>query len=666
MISKRLLARGTTAFLLAALAVGIVVGLAATVLIFSIELLTEANTWVDDTVGRWSLFLVVPAGLVVAWWIARSAGREVESGGVTETMVGLSLHGGYLPGRTILAKMGATVATLGAGGSGGAEGPIVMIGGGIGSALARHTRFGEDQIRSLLAAGAGAGIGASFAAPIAGMLFALEVLLGNFAIRHLNAVVVASVAAAVTVGSLAGDDLLLRAPPGLRLGGPSELLLYALLGLVVVFFAIGYLHVLRIVSDQAARFRRRDWLRPVTAGLLIAVVGIWAPDVLGTGRSFLSGLLQGTGDRTAWILIGFAGLKMVTNAVTRSGGGSAGTFMPALFVGGCVGTSLALLVQDAWTFTDIDPRAFAIVAMAATFAAMARAPLTAILIVFEITGNYALVLPLMLATVLATLVAERRHPASSYTMPLAQKGIHLLRSEDIDLLDTVTVGEVMRWPGTLVSPAMTLTEVDAVLDHEHHHGLPVIDDDGRLVGIITVSDIGAHGGPTDEITAAAAMTPRPITVVPSMPVSAALARMAALGFGRLPVVSDDDPTRFVGMFRRESVVRAYHHALGGTADRSMYRERIKQRTELGATFYELPVPAGSPVHGTMIKDLPFPEGATMVSVRRGHRVIIPHGDTVLHAGDVITAFGSGESRVSLAFTIETGNAASPTEAAADL
>jgi CIC family chloride channel protein len=357
-----------------------------------------------------------------------------------------------------------------------------------------------------------------------------------------------------------------------------------------------------------------------------------------------------------WALVPLAGLKILTNALTRAGGGSGGTFMPSLFVGACLGAAVALVVAPAWGFSELEPGAFAVVGMAATFAAIARAPLTAILIVFEITGDYGLVLPLMLATALATLLADRLHHENVYTLPLKRRGIHLLRREDIDLLDTVTVGDVMKWPGTLIAPSMTTATVDEVLDRERHHGLPVVAD-GRLVGIITVSDVARSGGPSPEITAAEAMTADPITVVPSMPVSAALARMAALGFGRLPVVADDDPSHFVGMFRRESVVRAYHHALGSATGRHLYRERIKVRTQPDARFFELPVPPGSPVHARRVRDLVWPASATLVSIRRGDRVIIPHGNTTIETHDVITAFGTGDARVELAYVLQHGGAA---------
>ena len=652
---RRLFAtRGAGSFLAAALVVGVFVGLAAAALVILVGELRRFTEGRIDDWGRWWLLVSVPLGLVASWAIARRFGHEVESGGVTETMTGLSIHGGYLSTQSIPAKIAATAVTLGMGGSGGREGPAVMIGGAIGSSLARNTRFGEDQIRSLIAAGAGAGIGASFAAPIAGMLFAMEVLLGNFAIRHLNAVVVASVAAAVTTQRIVGEERLLTAPIH-EVGDPRELLLYVMVGLLAVAAALLFLAIL----DRAARSRSLvkampGWVRPLTAGVLVAIVGLIEPDTLGSGQEFVAGLvrLASDTDRSWLLLLALAVGKMVTNALTRSGGGSGGTFMPSLFIGACLGGAIAIVIGPAWGFSTLDPGAFAVVGMAATFSALARAPLTAILIVFEITGDYDLVLPLMLATSIATLLAERLHPESVYTAPLKRRGIHLLRREDIDLLDTVTVGEVMKWPGTLLRRDMTTADVDAVLTAERHHGLPVVDDGGHLVGIVTVSDIARRGGPSDDLTVDEVMTADPITVVPTMPVSVALARMAALGFGRLPVVAADDPRRFVGMFRRESVVRAYHHALGATTDRHLYRERLRLRTQPGAVFYELPIPAQSAVHAKRVKELDWPDGATLVSVRRGDRVIIPHGDTILASGDTITAFGTGDSRVELAFLLE--------------
>ncbi len=649
--------RGQTAFVTAALVIGFIVGLAVVLLVILVDAGRESTNWVHERVGNSDVafFLTIPIGLLIAWTLARRFSPNIESGGVTETISAVGLRGGYLSTKTILPKIASTAATLGGGGSGGREGPIVMVGAAIGSSLSRYTRFSEDRIRSLVAAGAGAGIGATFNAPIAGMLFAMEVILGNLAIRNLNAVVIASVVAAVTTHTLLGEEQILSSPGG-SFDDPRELVLYLVLGLLAVGAALLFVRILTWVADLKLRWKYPDWTRPLAAGLVIAAIGVIDDRALGTGQSFLSGLMRNNstasaGDLVLWAVPLLVVLKMVTNALTRSGGGSAGTFMPSLFIGGVLGTGLALAVEPIW-FADLQPGSYAMVGMAATFAAVARAPLTAIIMVFEITGNYSLVLPLMLAASLASFLADRVHHDSVYTMPLTQAGVHLVKTEDVDLLDTVTVGEVMTHIDETLHPAMTISEAARFLDKSRHHGMPVVEKNGKLAGVLTLIDVALAEGKPDETLVRDAMTDRPITVTPTMPVSSALARMAALGVGRLPVVDDIDPRRVVGMFRRNSVVEAYHHALGASTDRHLYRQRLRQRVQPGATFYEVPVPPASAAAGKRIRDLEWPEEAVLVSIRRDAAVIIPHGDTAIRANDTITAFGHGDSRVAVAFVLE--------------
>jgi CIC family chloride channel protein len=258
----------------------------------------------------------------------------------------------------------------------------------------------------------------------------------------------------------------------------------------------------------------------------------------------------------------------------------------------------------------------------------------------------------MLAASLASFLADRVHPDSVYTMPLTKAGVHLVQTEDVDLLDTVSVGEVMTLLDDTLSPSMTVAGAAEFLDKSRHHGMPVVERSGRLAGVLTLTDVAIAEGDPNETLVKDVMTTRPITVTPTMPVSSALARMAALGVGRLPVVDDLDPRRVVGMFRRNNVVEAYHHALGATADRSLYRQRLRQRVQPGATFYEVPVPSASAAAGRRVRDLEWPEEAVLVSIRRDAAVIIPHGDTVIRINDTITAFGHGDSRVAVAFLLE--------------
>ena len=653
-IRSALRARGHTAFLAASLLLGVLVGFGAALLVWAMEFVghTVSETESFFGLGQWIFLISIPLGLLAAWTLNRWLGPDVSGGGVAETMVGLNLEGGYLPTRSVPAKIVATAATLGSGGSGGREGPIVLIGGAIGSSLARYTRFGIDQVKSLVAAGAGAGIGASFNAPIAGMMFALEVILSSFAIRHVSAIVVTSVAAAVTTHTLVGEETFLRAP-AYELHDPLQLILYALLAVLAVLFGTFFLRVLDVTS--VARFSARipPWTLPIIMGISVGMVGLLYPETLGTGQQFLTELLslRGPADFLWWALFIIAALKGVTAALTRKGGGSAGTFMPSLVIGGAVGAGFAILIDPLWGFSRIDPGAFALVGMAAALAATARAPLTAVILVFELTGGYGLVLPLMLAAALATLIGDRIHPESAYTMSLARKGIRLPKSEDIDLLDTVDVEQVMSDVDVVATPAMSMEELKNLLDQTRHHGMPVVEGPD-LVGVISVTDLERAAGREAETTVGEEMSKYPITVTPDLPVSVALARMASLGLGRLPVVADDDPQRLVGMFRRESVVRAYHHALGLATGRELYRDRVKVRTQPGTGFFEAMVRRGTPIVGWQVKDVRWPEGAILVSIRRGSSVLIPHGETVIEVGDTITVFGTGESREELGFLLE--------------
>ncbi|HEY5652339.1 MAG TPA: CBS domain-containing protein, partial [Acidimicrobiia bacterium] len=170
------------------------------------------------------------------------------------------------------------------------------------------------------------------------------------------------------------------------------------------------------------------------------------------------------------------------------------------------------------------------------------------------------------------------------------------------------------------------------------------DDDGRLVGILTISDIMRTGGPSDHLTAADVMTPRPVTVTPETPVSLALERMASLGVGRLPVVSETDPTRLVGMFRRETAVKAYHHALADVTETELRQKRQRIWARPDTEFFEFHIPAGSMADGRTVKEIHWPAGCTLVAIRRGRAVLVPEGDTRLLADDIVTGFGSPGAR----------------------
>jgi len=375
------------------------------------------------------------------------------------------------------------------------------------------------------------------------------------------------------------------------------------------------------------------------------LLGVVWPESLGTGLDFLNGLLRLTdsGSNVWWTLGLIALVKIVTTVLTREGGGSAGEFMASLVIGGTVGAAFALVVETYGGIDSINTGAFVIVGMAAVLATTAKAPLTAVILVFELTQNYGLVLPLILTAAFATFLGDRFHPDSSYTANLHRQGIQLPKNEDIDLLDTVDVGEVMQDLDGVLHPWQSLADAAEFFDMTTHHGAPVVNDTGRLVGVLSLSDIVAAGGPSRDRTVGEAMSRDPITITADVPVSMALARMASMGVGRLPVVSEDGSHRVIGMFRRVSVVNAYERALSMSKGRELYRERKRIRSQPGADFFELTVEEDAPIANTTIAEVSWPKDIVLVSIRRGTSVLVPHGDTAMRIGDVLTVFGTQES-----------------------
>ncbi len=648
-------------FLALAALVGVGVGVGAAALVASLEFVEHLIVPLfsgDDgsffSLTRAWVFVTVPFGLVAAWWIARRFAPEVAGDGVPAATEALLVHGGYIRGRVAPLKVVATTLTVGLGGSAGREGPIVQIGAAVGSWISRRFNLGEDQVRSLVAAGAGAGIGATFNAPIAGMLFALEVILVSFAPRHMSAVVIASVTAAITTQTLVGKEQALSAPVA-QLNSFPELGLYALLALVIVIVGFFFLRCIDVFERFAhSRAERLSFFRPLIAGLLVAGLIFIEPALFGTGQEVTNSLLQGDpvaaftgiGEDVWWVLVVLAVSKAVATSLTLASGGSGGAFMPSLFMGAAIGTGFTRLAETFWVGdSPLNSSAFAIVGMAAMFSVVGRAPLTAILIVFEVTGarDYGLILPLMLTATLATFLAERFVPDSVYTMALKRRGIERTRTAEVDVLDTVSVGAVMTQPVFEATPDMLVSELEEKFHTYRSHGVPVVEGD-RLVGIVTISDISRADDRSHAATVADFMTPRPVTVDPGTPVSRALERMAALGVGRLPVVSADDPRRLVGLFRREEAVRAYHEALSTTTDHHLHRARLAQRTQPEAGYYDFRVPLGSIADGRLVREVSWPEGSTLVSIRRNREVLVPTGDTEMAGGDVVTAFGTPASR----------------------
>jgi CIC family chloride channel protein len=645
-LSHRLWVRpsGDPSLMVYALIVGIGAGVGAAALVAALRLVTDAVLRIagqGPTLEKGLLLLIIPGGIWISWAIAKRWAPEAMGHGVPQILAALTLDEGRIPLRVPTVKMAATALTIGVGGSAGREGSIAQIGAGIGSFVSKVTKLDESERRALVAAGAGAGIAATFNAPIAGMFFAMEVVLRDVSTRHLHTIAIASVAGAVVSHSLIGDELTFDIT-SYEFHDPSHLALYALLGLLAVGLAILFIEALDWFT--VTTFRVAEWFRPAVMGLGVAAIGLLAPEVLGTGQEFIGKVLNAGVSKTWWAFALLAIAKLISTAVTLGGRGSGGIFMPSLFIGAMAGSAFAILIDPLWTWSQLDAGAFALVGMAAVFSGVSRASFTSILIVFEITSDYGLVLPLILAVAIATVLTSRLHPESAYTSPLARMGIHATPSDQVDILAGVTIRDLELEAPVVVAPADTLAEVEGVLRRNRLNGVAVVDERQRLVGIVSDSDITRLGGASDQLCAADAMTPNPRTVSVDLPVSEALERMAVLGVGRLPVVDRNHPDRIEAMFRREDAIAAYHLALGTTARADHRRPLLTADAPASTGYLEFEIPPGSIADRRTIREVPWPEGCIVVSVHRGRQLLVASGDVELRSGDALTVFGDRAAR----------------------
>jgi chloride channel protein, CIC family len=620
-----------------ALVIGVGAGLGAAVLILALRAVSTGVAAVGDAVPSSEIwyFLAVPGGIWLAWLVASRWAPEASGHGVPQILESLVLRGGEIAPRIPVVKTIATALTIGVGGSAGREGSIAQIGAGIGSQIGKLTKLGEVETRALVAAGAGAGIAATFNAPIAGMFFAMEVVLRDLSIRHLHTIAIASVAGAVVSHSLIGSELTFQVSP-YGLESALDLVLYALLGLVAAGLAIAFIEAL----EWSSRFSgvMPAWARPVIFGLFVAGIGTAIPEVLGTGQQFIGEVLRQDVSKVWWLYVALAVAKLASTSLTLGGKGAGGIFMPSLFIGAMSGAAFAAIADPVWTVSSLSPGAFALVGMAAVFAGVSRASFTSILIVFEITGDYGLVLPLMVAVAIATVLANRLHPESAYTAPLVRMGINTMPADHVDLLATLTIADLGLGPPITVAPEDSLTTVEGVLRANRVNGAAVVDSAGKLVGIVAESDIMRVGGPSDQVRVSDAMTVHPATVSVDLPVSEALERMAILGVGRLPVVDRRDPERIEAMFERDDAVAAHHLALGTAARGTQMRQRFLTTTSETTQYHEFEIPRESVAAGRQIKAVPWPEGCIVVSVHRGTQLLVASGDVELRPGDALTVF----------------------------
>jgi len=595
--------------------------------------------------GRYSIILIPVIGGLIAGPLLHYFARETKGYGVPEVMEAVALRGGRISPQIVVNAL-ASVFTIGTGGSAGRISPVVQIGAGWGSVVGRALRLSPERLRNLVACGAAAGIAATFNAPIAGVFFALEVILGEMETRALSTIVVAAVTGSV-VGRYFFGDRALFSIPDYALVDTTELLLYVGLGFAGALVGVLFVRALHWVTRLLQHWQVPEVLEPALGGLAVGLLAVFFPQILGMGTQTVEAALQ---MQFPWhLMLALCLLKIAATAFTLGSGGAGGIFAPALFIGAMLGGAYGALSHHWLPDVASASGAYALVGMATVFAAAVRAPITAVLIIFEMTressrGDYRIVLPLMLATVLSVVVASLLETESIYTQKLVNAGIDLRAFREFNVMRSITVEEAMTPLSVLttVTTTTSLRELEQLFEATRLRGFPVLDAQGDLYGVVTFADFrrGRQVADWEERTVADICTPDPQVVFPDENLEDALQAFGTTGVGRIPVVARNDARQLVGLLQREDVIRAYARATRDLEERRRRAELWQMQRESRARLVKVTLHRGDAAAGKKLAELALPQECLLVSIRRGGQTLVPRGETRLLAGDDVVVMAA--------------------------
>jgi len=485
---------------------------------------------------------------------------EVNGYGFPSFLEKVNLKDGIFKFRTIVLKIIAPSLTIGSGGSAGVEGPIAQIGGSIGSLIGQLFRVSGNRMKLLIAAGAAGGIAATFNAPIAGVMFATEiVLLGNFELTSFGVIVIsAGMATAVSRIYYGSNPAFLV--PQYDIQGIYETPFYLFLGLFVGYVAVFYIKIFYWVKDWFQSLRLSPYLKPVLGALIIGCIGIFFPQILSDGYEYIEEAFHGNMVFSLMFVLIF--LKIFATSITLGSGGAGGVFAPALFIGAMTGGAFGAFVHKLFPTITSSPGAYAMVGVGAFLSAVTHAPLTGMFLLLEMTGNYRIIVPIMFATTIGIFVAQRLFKDSIDTYELSRKGIDMHAGREATILSTIMVRDVMKRDFITVRDKVNLKEfLDLIINGGGGFYYPVVDSKGEMVGIISMQDVRKvlfEERIKEIVTVGELATEDVLTLYPDDNLMTALRYFADMDIEEIPVVSRENPKKVIGMLRRGDVIAVYN------------------------------------------------------------------------------------------------------------
>jgi CIC family chloride channel protein len=488
--------------------------------------------------------------------------REAKGHGVPEVMNAVARHGGVIRKRVVIVKSLASALSIGSGGSVGREGPIVQIGSALGSSLGQLLKLSNGQLRILVACGAAAGIAATFNAPIAGAIFALEIILADFALPTFTPIILSSVIATVVSRAFLGNYPAFQVPP-YDLESPWEVGLYCLLGILAGLVAVSFTVTLYKSEDFWDGRKIPDYVKASIGGVIIGIMALRYPQIMGVGYDSISKALL---NQEVWtVLVLLVPMKILATSITIGSGGSGGIFAPSLFIGSMLGGVFGCAVHALFPSITANPGTYAIVGMGAVVAGTTHAPIQAFLIIFELTQDYRIIPPLMICCVIATFVSRGIKKESIYTLKLLRRGIDIEDGRDVNVLKSMLVQDFMTWHPETVLESTRLRDLIQILPFSLHTSFPVIDHEGNLVGMLSLKDfreVVFEDSLLDVVIAKDLATIPAVYVTGEDDLAKALWLVNDNAIERLPVVrGGDDPKKVVGILSQRDILSAYNQAL---------------------------------------------------------------------------------------------------------
>ena len=510
----------------------------------------------------WYYRVAVPVigGLIVGPLVYFFA-REAKGHGVPEVMEAVALKGGIIRKRVVVVKSLASAISISTGGSVGREGPIVQIGSAIGSVLGQFMKVSADRMRTLVGCGAAAGIAATFNAPIAGSMFALEVILGDFGLATFSPIVISSVVATAISRAFLGD-IPAFIVPAYELVSAWELPMYLIMGIFCAAVGVTFTKTLYRIEDIFDGIKFPEYLKGIIGGLILGVASLIFPQILGVGYGAIDmALMQ---QMAWWLLLVLVVVKILATSVTIGSGGSGGIFAPSLFLGAMAGGFFGAVVHQLFPNITASPGAYSIVGMGAVVSATTHGPLAAILILFEMTGDYKIILPLMLACIIATIASGQFLRDSIYTLKLARRGVDIKEGKEVNVLKSMFVKDVMNTHVETMQEALPLEQMTKIISKSKFNSFPVLDAKNKLTGILSFNDY--NEAIFDEnlkglVVAGDLATTDLVTITMEENLWTALDKISSKDFAVLPVVSARKPDKLKGVISRRDIIGAYNKAV---------------------------------------------------------------------------------------------------------